>query len=240
MLALVLPVMITLPAPEDRPRGTVGIQVEVRTAPPPYVSAAMSIPRIVPEAEVAGEGDLDETALAPPAEVAAEFPPADVEVTGSLPNLPEQAVVAAHAKPIKEAALVGELVAPTAPAEAAAPVDMPAEALSEGAPERALEEEVELSTVASFEGEIAEEPDFMPDVVPRPLRKPSLKAVVHVEQEAKPVATEPAAAPRRVVSSPRPAPTPRPTQQTVKPNFKSFLGGTQAVPMKEFPFPAGR
>lgn len=221
MLALVLPVMITLPAPEDRARGTVAIQVVVRSAPPPFIAAAMSHPGVIPEAAIAGEGDADE---------AAWTAPADVEVTGALPDMPEQVPVREEGRLIEEAALAG-LVAPAPPADAAAPVDVPDATLLEGTPAPALEEDVELDTVASIEGEVSAEPEFMPDVVPRPSRKPKL---VHVEQQK----AEPAPEPRRRIAAPVPA-RPKTARPTPKP-FKNFLGGTRAVPMEEFPFRAGR
>ena len=221
MLALVLPVMITLPASHDRAQGTVAIQVVVRSAPPPFIAAAMSNPDAIPEAAPTGEGDVDDTAWTAQA---AE------EVTGALP---ERAAVDEQTPLIEEAALT-EPVGATPPEPAAAPVEVPDAALSESAPAPALEEEdVELDTVASIEAP-SEEPDFMPDVVPRPLRKPSLVAVQ--EQTAKPAPAPPrvsAAPPRAVAATPRARPT------TTKP-FKGFLGGTRATPMEEFPFRAGR
>jgi len=214
MLALVLPVMITLPAPNDRAQGTVAIQVVVRSAPPPFIAAAMSKPDVIPEAELTGEGDVDDTAWTTQA---AE------EVTGALP---EPAAVGEETPLIEEAALT-EPVGAAPPEPAAAPVEVPDAALSESAPAPALEEDdVELDTVASIEAP-SDEPDFMPEVVPRPLRKPSLVAVQ--EQRAKPAP----APPRAVAATPRARPT------TTKP-FKGFLGGTRATPMEEFPFRAGR
>lgn len=222
MLALVLPVMITLPAPEDRARGTIAIQVVVRSAPPPFIAAAMAHPGIIPETEIIGEGDADE---------AAWIVPADAEVTGALPDMPERALVREEAPLIEEAAL-SDPVAPAPPADAVAAVAAPSGALLQGAPVPALEENVTLDTVASIEGELAEEPDFMPAVVPRPARKPKFVVV----QRPK---VEPAPEPRPRVAAPvqtRPAAA---VQPKPKP-FKGFLGGTRAVPMAEFPFRAGR
>lgn len=218
ILALVLPVMITLPAPEDRAQGTVAIQVAVRSLPPStFIAASMSGPGAIPEAQ----GDADE---------AAWTMPVDVEVTGALQDLPEQSVVGGGEAPLIREAALAEPRTSALSGAAATLVDVPAAALyARDAPASALEETLELGTVASIEVTTSDEPDFMPDVVPRPRRKPKL---IVVEEPEAPKA-KPAATTRRHVAAPSRAHT------ATKP-FKGLLGGTQAVPMAEFPFRAGR
>lgn len=214
VLALILPVMITLPAPDDTAQGTVAIQVIVRSSPPPFVQAAM-LPQ---SATVEGEGDIDEAGWAMPE---------TEEITGALPEIPERAAVVEEA-PLMEQAALSDPVEAALPLEAAAPVPAPEAALVEDAPASAIEEEVELSTVASIE---TDELDFMPDIVPRPLRKPKLVVVEERKVEPAPEPRQRVAAPVRArATAARPAPKP----------FKGFLGGTRATPMEEFPFRAGR
>jgi len=214
VLALILPVMITLPAPDDTAQGTVAIQVIVRSTPPPFVQAAM-LPQ---SATVEGEGDIDEAGWAMPE---------TEEITGALPEIPERTAVVEEA-PLMEQAALSDPVEAALPLEAAAPVPAPEAALVEDAPASAIEEEVELSTVASIE---TDELDFMPDIVPRPSRKPKLVVVEERKVEPAPEPRQRVAAPVRArATAARPAPKP----------FKGFLGGTRATPMEEFPFRAGR
>lgn len=214
VLALVLPVMITLPAPDDTAQGTVAIQVIVRSTPPPFVQAAM-----LPQAAIVeGEGDIDEAGWATPE---------TEEITGALPEIPERTAVVEEA-PLMEQAALSEPVEAALPMDAAALVAAPETDLVEDAPAPAIEEDVELSTVASIE---TDEPDFMPDVVPRPSRKPKLVVVEELKGEPAPEPRQRVAAPVRArVTTARPAPKP----------FKGLLGGTRATPMEEFPFRAGR
>ena len=186
VLVLVLPVMITLPAPDDTAQGTVAIQVIVRSSPPPFVQAAM----LTQAAVVEGEGDIDEAGWAVPE---------TEEITSALPDIPEHAAVAEEATLVEQAAL-SEPVEAALPAESAAPVVAPEAALVEDAPAPVMEEDVELSTVASIE---TDEPDFMPDVVPRPFRKPAITIVVEPQAKAKP-------APQPQVTQSRPRPPAKP------------------------------
>lgn len=287
-LALILPIAITLPAPKHEARGTVSIQVSLRTTAPstPFIEAAMA--RATggrPQAILEGEGDVDEgswTVLEPedvtgalpdmpeqaPAEPAnlieqaalpasapdvvvpehemakptplveqAALPASAEDVTGSLPEVTEQAAFAEPAPPVRQAALSTSPEA-VAPVEAATPVDAPQAAvpeatLLEDAPAPVIEEKVVLATVESSETTLSEQSDFMPDVVPRPLRKPAVPVVRETVEQARPAPVA-APAPRRQVTRARPQAQPQP-----KP-FKGLFGGTRATPMKEFPFGQGR
>jgi hypothetical protein len=229
VIALILPVMITLPAPKDEAQGTVAIQVSVRSASPsPFIQAAMAEAAMteaapsdmdaMPRAALEGEGDVDEGPwITPEAE----------EITGALPEMQEQ-VDLAEPEPLVEQAALSPPVGAAPPMEAALPVAVPEGALVEDLPARVVEEKVELGMVASTEAPLSDEPNFMPDVVPRPIRKPALGVV---EEKAK------------VVDMPRPAPRQRVTNsrpRTAAKPFKGILGGTRATPMEEFPFRAGR
>lgn len=158
VLALALPVMITLPAPMDNAQGTVAVRVDVRTVrPATFVEAAMSggsaVSDVAPAqvGEVLGEREADYSIPAVPA---AE------EVTGALPETSKSAAVVEDA-PLIERPAMSEAAQPATPADASLPVVPP-----EVAP-----------AVASLELVPSDEPDFMPDLVPRPLRKPSLAGV---------------------------------------------------------------
>src|SRR5665811_2540174 len=106
VLALILPVMVTLPAPEDRAQGTVAIEVAVRSAPPsPFIEASAAGPAMLegaPEGE--GEGDADDAAWN-------ELPPE--EITGALPDIPEQAPLNEAPAALMEQAALSDPVAPT-------------------------------------------------------------------------------------------------------------------------------
>gem|GEM_PF-1752880 len=229
VLALILPVMVTLPAPEDRAQGTVAIEVAVRSAPPsPFIEASAAGPAMLegaPEGE--GEGDADDAAWN-------ELPPE--EITGALPDIPEQAPLNEAPAALMEQAALSDPVAPTPPLESADPVMDPDAALVERAPALESEAEMELRSVASIEStEPAEftEPDAVSATVPMPLRKPARAAV---KETASVKDTEDAGrkpAPRRRV-------TVQSTARPAKPVFKGLFGGRPATPMKEFPFPAGR
>ena len=83
-LALILPIAITLPTPKDEARGTVAIQVAVRTArSTQFIQAtAAHAASGMPHAALEGEGDADEASWAV---LEAE------DVTGALPEMPQQA-----------------------------------------------------------------------------------------------------------------------------------------------------
>lgn len=211
VLALILPVMVTLPAPEDQAQGTVAIQVAVRSIPPASLVAAAAAAPDMLEGALAGEGDVDDTAWN-------ELPPQ--ELTGALPDIPEQA-------PLNEA----PAVAAKPPVESADPVMNPDAALME----RALESEAEMELRAVARVEATEPAAFseleaVSVTVPLPLRKPAMRAVIRETVEVRP-----APAPRRQVPARRTT-----TRAAPKPVFKGFFGGRPATPMKEFPFPAGR
>lgn len=97
-LALILPIAIALPAPKDEARGTVAIQVAVRTArSTQFIQAtAAHAASGMPHAALEGEGDADEASWAV---LEAE------DVTGALPEMPQQAVEAELAKLMEQAAL---------------------------------------------------------------------------------------------------------------------------------------
>jgi hypothetical protein len=262
-LALVLPVMITLPAPNDWAQGTVAIQVAVHIAPPaPFIAAAVMPDAGRPDGET-GEGDLDEAgwntppppelagalqetatlsepvapemAGAAPQEVTSAAPP---EITDASPHeitgaLPGQTERAALAEAIEQAALP-EQVALAAPVEAAEPVVLPDPALVESLPAPVPEADAELETVASVESTEPAEPDDASATVPLPLRKPQVSTA----------AVEPAVP----VESQRPAPTrpvtvrrtpSRASATSQKPVFKGLLGGSRATPMEEYRVPGG-
>lgn len=212
MLASVLPVMITLPSPDDAAQGTVAVPVAVRTAlPAPLASAAASNPGAFSEVLMYGEGDVDEVVL-----------PAAVPLAVAGPDLPAQSALTERVPLIKQAALSSAVEAPAA--MTIAPVM---------APDATSAEDVDVSLVARLE-------DFMPDTVPHPLRKPALSAVKRAPTIAKrpsPAAKKkarrkPAPSSRRVTKA-QPAAPP-------KPAFGGFLGGSRASSMKEFPLPASR
>ena len=215
VLALVLPVMITLPAANDRAQGTVAIQVAVLTAPPDIAEASIA-EAVMPEADLpegeAGEGDVDDAAwnsLAPE------------EVTGALPEASEQAAL-------------------SPPVEADMPAALPAEALVESVPAPAPEEDVEPDAVASIEpaqssgaweaGEASE----APITVPMPLRKPHVSTAA-VDTTAAVDSGRPA--PSRPVTTSRPRS--RASGNSQQPAFKGLLGGRRATSMEEYRLPGG-
>jgi len=234
MLALILPVMVTLPAPEDRAQGTVAIQVAVRSAPPsPFVEAAAASPAML-EGVLEGEGDADDAAWN-------ELPPQ--EITGALPDIPEQAPLTETPAALMEQAALSDPVASTPPVESADPVMDPDAALVERAPALEPEAEMERRSVASIEPtEPAEstEAAAVLATVPMPLRKPARAAVKETA-----AAKDTAAVKDDEDIGRKPAPRRRVTAQSTtrppaKPVFKGLFGGRPATPMKEFPFPAGR
>jgi hypothetical protein len=64
LLALILPIMITLPAPADKAEGTVTVQVVMRSKRPPPLEAATAEPVDLAFPAYIGEGDADEDAFA--------------------------------------------------------------------------------------------------------------------------------------------------------------------------------
>jgi len=225
MLALILPVMVTLPAPEERAQGTVAIQVAVRSAPPsPFVEAAAASPAML-EGVLEGEGDADDAAWS-------ELPPQ--EITGALPDIPEQVPLNEAPAASMEQAALSDPIAATPPVESADPVMDPDAALVERAPALESEAEMELRSVASIESTepaAFTEPDAVLATVPMPLRKPAPAAVAAI-RDAEDVRLRPAPRRRVTVQSTTRAPA--------KPVFKGLFGGRRATPMEEFPFPAGR
>ena len=222
VLALILPVMVTLPAPEDQAQGTVAIQVAVRSIPPASLVAAAAAAPDMLEGALAGEGDVDDTAWN-------ELPPQ--ELTGALPDIPEQAPLNEAPAAFMEQAALSDPVAAKPPVESADPVMNPDAALME----RALESEAEMELRAVARVEATEpaafsESEAVSVTVPLPLRKPAMRAVIRETVEVRP-----APAPRRQVPARRTT-----TRAAPKPVFKGFFGGRPATPMKEFPFPAGR
>ena len=212
MLAAVLPVMITLPSPDDAAQGAVAVPVVVRTAlPAPLASAAASNPGAFSEVLMYGEGDVDEVVL-----------PAAVPLAVAGPDLPAQIALTERVPLIKQAVLSGAVEAPAA--MTIAPVTAPGSTYPAG---------IEVNILARLE-------DFMPDTVPRPLRKPalsSLKRAPAIAKRPSPAAKKkarrkPAPSSRRVTKAQPKAPP--------KPAFGGFLGGSRASSMKEFPLPASR
>jgi hypothetical protein len=63
LLALVLPIVITLPAPADKAEGTVTVQVVMRSKLPPPLEAATAEPVGPAFPAYIGEGDVDEDAV---------------------------------------------------------------------------------------------------------------------------------------------------------------------------------
>ena len=226
VLALVLPVMITLPAANDRAQGTVAIQVAVLTAPQDIAKDSIAEASIaeasiaeatiaeaaMPDGDEAGEGDVDDAAwnsLAPE------------EVTGALPEASEQAAL-------------------SPPVEADMPAALPAEALVESVPAPAPEEDVEPDAVASIEpaqssgaweaGEASE----APITVPMPLRKPHVSTAA-VDTTAAVDSGRPAPSRPVTISKPRA----RASGNSQQPAFKGLLGGRRATSMEEYRLPGG-
>jgi hypothetical protein len=261
VLALILPVMITLPAPKDEARGTVAIQVAVRTAPStPFIQAAMAHAETgMPQAVLEGEGDVDEGSWP-----VLEAEDATEGVTGALPEIPEEDAVVEPATLMEQAAL-------SAPAEdvTGALPEISEQAAAEPAPlleQAALAALAEAAPTAEVAPPVdAAEPVAVPEAVlvrdaPAPVieEEVALATVASTETtlaEApdfmpdvvpRPLRRPPLPAVTEVVhdANPKPAPRPRVTtrarpQPPAKP-FKGLLGGTRATPMEEFPFRAGR
>lgn len=229
VLALVLPVMITLPAPNDRAQGTVAIQVAVLTAPQDIAKDSIAEASIaeasiaeatiaeaaMPDGDEAGEGDVDDAAwnsLAPE------------EVTGALPEASEQAAL-------------------SPPAEADMPDALPEAALVESIPAPTPEEDVERDAVASIEpaqsseaweaGEAVEASEA-PITVPMPLRKPHVSTAA-VDTTAAVDSGRPA--PSRSVTTSKPRA--RASGNSQQPAFKGLLGGRRATSMEEYRLPGG-
>jgi len=212
MLAAVLPVMITLPSPDDRAEGTVAVPVAVRTAlPAPLASAAASNPGAFSEVLMYGEGDVDEVVL-----------PAAVPLAVASPDLPTESALTEPVPLIKLAALPGTVEA-AVPAVAVAPVV---------APDATTAEDIDVSIVARL-------PDFMPDTVPHPLRKPALSAVERVPTVKRPSPAAKKKARRKPAPSSRRVTKARP-EAPPKPAFGNVFSGSVGRSMKEFPFPASR
>lgn len=214
VLAAILPVMITLPSPDDPASGTVAVPVAVRTAlPAPFVSTAMSDPGAFSEVLLYGEGDVDEVVL-----------PAAVPIAARGPDLPAQSALSEVVPLIKQAALSGAVEAEAA--VTIAPVIAPVMA-----PDVTYPENIEVNILARL-------PDFMPDTVPRPLSKPELSAV----RKAPAVKRAPPAKKkaRRKPAPPSPRVTKARPKASPKPGFGGFFGGGAARTMKEFPLPASR
>ena len=210
-LALVLPIMITLPAPgADTAPGSVAIQVEIRTAPlyAPMAQDLMAQDLIAQDLmaqdvmaeDLMAEGDAEDNGEA------LDLPPSPdpVEVTGALPDMPE---LAALPEPV-EAVVPDEL-----------PEELPETDGALRAPESAPD--AEPRALASIG------PEVTPAAVPIPLRKPRVTDEAEAEDEAKP-------APKRRVSVSAPRARAPATSQ---PAFKGILGGRQATTMPEYPSP---
>ena len=210
-LALVLPIMITLPAPgADTAPGSVAIQVEIRTAPlyAPMAEDLMAqdlmaqdlMAQDVMAEDLMAEGDAEDNGEA------LDLPPSPdpVEVTGALPDMPE---LAALPEPV-EAVVPDEL-----------PEELPETDGALRAPESAPD--AEPRALASIG------PEVTPAAVPIPLRKPRVTDEAEAEDEAKP-------APKRRVSVSAPRARAPATSQ---PAFKGILGGRQATTMPEYPSP---
>jgi len=218
-LALVLPIMITLPAPgADTAPGSVAIQVEIRTAPlyAPMAEDLMAqdlmaqdlmaqdliaqdlMAQDVMAEDLMAEGDAEDNGEA------LDLPPSPdpVEVTGALPDMPE---LAALPEPV-EAVVPDEL-----------PEELPETDGALRAPESAPD--AEPRALASIG------PEVTPAAVPIPLRKPRVTDEAEAEDEAKP-------APKRRVSVSAPRARAPATSQ---PAFKGILGGRQATTMPEYP-----
>jgi hypothetical protein len=207
VLALVLPIMITLPAPgADTAPGPVAIQVEIRAAPPEAPIAQDVTTEDVMSESLMAEGDAEESGEA----MDLRPSPDAVEVTGALPD-------------------VGELAALPEPVEASVPDELPDELPDEfpetdgAGPEPAAD--AEPRALASIG------PDVPAATVPFPLRKPRLTVEARDENEdaAKP-------APKRRASVSAPAPRARAPAKS-QPAYKGILGGRRATAMPEYPSP---
>ena len=222
LLALALPIMITLPAPADKAQGTVAIQVVVRSTPPPMLDAARAETAALPLPAFLGEGDIDEDALLPAVPLG--------EVTGALPEIPvapaAPSVLQAHAVTSKPQAIV-----PAPPAETAGPAQLP---LVRNVPAPAADTGVGREAIASIESQEASETPSA--IVPIPLRKPAVAAIA---PPAPPAVRKPV---RKARVRPRPriaAPNREraaAAQAKSKSSNKGFLGGRQAITMPEYPF----
>ncbi len=228
--ASVLPVLITLSAPDDLAYRTV--PVAVRTALPVPVASAPGSGEFA-EVLMFGEGDVEELVL-----------PAPVPLAGSGPDLPAQRALTERIPLIEQAGLSGAVRAPARP-ETIAPV------LSQGARSA---EGVEVSIVARLPDFM---PAAVPHPKPKPKFKPdaaSLKTAPAAAERKKPLpVSKKKAGPKpppksRPVARARPQPAPRPSrpvasarpQPAPKQNLGGFLGGGPAATMKEFPLPASR
>jgi len=218
ILALVLPVMITLPAPDDRAQGTVAIQVVVRSEPPPTLQAAMADTAVMPLPAFMGEGDIDQDGV--------PVVPHE-ETTGSLPEVPvEPDVLPAYAA-VSKAAL------PDQAPETAGLSTLPK---VERMPAPDLDVQAAIPDIASIDSR--EAPAMLEAPVPVPLRKP---LVTGIEDPDSANAEEPvrsgaprqrAAASQRHRSSRSAAGRPAQARRT----FGGILGGRQATTMPEYPF----
>lgn len=225
IVAAVLPVLITLPAPDGLTQRTVSVPVAVRTALPVPVASAAGSGEFA-EVLLFGEGDVDEVAL-----------PAAVPLKGSGPDLPVQRALTEPVPLIQQAGLSGAVRAPARP-ETIAPV--PAHGARSA-------EEVERSIIARL-------PDFMPDTLPRPKLKPDAASLTAAPAAASGTKPRPAARrkskpqpqsrpvakarPQSASGSGRPVAGTRP--QPAPPAFGNFFSGGVGRSMKEFPLPASR
>lgn len=225
LLASVLPVMITLPAPADGARATVAVPVAVRTAlPVPHASTAAVGPGLFSEVVLFGEGDADEIALPPalPVPLVHENLPVRNATTHELPLM-------------RQAALSGPVTAP-APVPTVEPVATPGATPAESAG---------VSVIARL-------PDFMPDAVPYPKRKPAFTILKDAPIAAKrraPTAKKRAPAAKKNARR-TPSSASRRVTRTEAQQPKSLFGGIFSAPpkrkgppgraMPEFPLPAAR
>ena len=233
LLALALPIMITLPAPADKAQGTVAIQVVVRSAPPPTLDVAMAETAALPLPEFIGEGDIDEDALpasvldavlgtSPASDLDALPASAAGEITGSLPQ--------ASASPdvLQTHAALSVVIAAAPPPRTVEPAALP---LVESVPAPDADAGINGEAIASVESKEVIESQEVPEaslaIVPVPLRTP---VASEVQVPALPVARKPV---RKTRVRPRPR-VAAPAQ--AKSANKGFLGGRQAAPMAEYPF----
>ena len=267
-LAIILPIMITLPAPVDTASRVVAIRVAVATAAPdasapatdpiaaalgPSGMGAMTL--ATPETEVVeGEGDLDEVSLPKPAldDITAALPAIS---QGTAP--PEHAALPAPAAPVEPAG-PAEAVTPAEPAAIAEPF---VQSLPAPAPASLPARGAAPDTVASIEPAEAGAADmpyetyeaYEPDaanstgaIVPLPLRKPRPSvAAVAPPAPATPVVERPKPAPakpvvvRKFQSQKSVGSQPQKSAGSQKPGVKGIFGGRRATTMQEYRIPGG-
>ncbi len=210
ILALVLPVMITLPAPDDKAQGTVAIQVVVRSEPPPMLQPAMADAAVMPLPAFMGEGDIDQAGVpvVPHEEIASSLP----EVPAAPDILPAYAAVSDALFPDQTPQTTGLAVLP----------------LVENVPAPHVDAQAGTQDIASIDSQEAPDAREVLDArappVPPPLRKPA----VGVSSKS--------ALPRQHVATPQRSRVLRSPQ--ARRIYKGLLGGRQATTMPEYPFAA--